>query len=642
MTLYCTTNDALYEEDDTRIVMLDGEFHEFAINGMGFRTDSLPVYMSMHIEYTKTSPGCYPFTVLDTSDYKIADNTLSYTQRMSFPSQSPKDQSVSVDYNLSFSPTDIKIKMSIKETHGEDIRYGLVFPVGDANIFYGGKPQDHKVINFLRTWERKWETQDYIDTPVMSINDVSNCVSIGCSIKHNTQFLEHEQNDVKCVKVSTTSNNSQDLEIVIFTHKVYVKESYVQMFPESDSYVNFWKTQIKKIKSLHNISIVMNTEKHDNRSPAAINFGILQHRHIPDAIGILEKEMNRYSGLSKLGILEIVLVEDLTKNGNKLNGYIQNKTIILDASLSSTHLAEALHHEIFHKMFHKLPLDNEQSKWQEYHNVPTSFFEQSDTQEEMSCLYGLMMSDPHFIGRLIRQHEHLEMRCSIIGDIFLAIYEKDMTWKKHNMECTTFKHDPGAQQYLDGDKPQKPQTEPKRLILVCGYLDSGTDIVAQQLFSAPGVAKLEDIANLKNTGTLVYELPLENTQDFINLYNCINCRIIWVVRNPHILAMRLCRHNTVDVEPFFKKWIEVNFEIMKAADANPDSIVVEHENLMLNNIGVMNDISDNMNVRKMEWSKNPVDVDEDELYVDVPQMGNLFEKYRQHQVLIRLQYSEVM
>ncbi len=635
MTLYYINDTAVYEDGDTRAIIRDGEFYELTIGDVLFQTDKLPIYTSMHIEYTKITPGCYPFEVLDTIDCKISDNVLSYTQRISFPPQSPKDQNISVDYEVSFSPAIIKIKATLAETYGEDIRYGLVFPIGDMETFYNGKRQAHNVINFLRTWERKWETQDYIETPVLSLNDVSNCVNISCPIQYNVQFLEHEQNGVKCVKVSTTSNCSSELEIVIFKHKLYVTEAYVQLFPEADNYVNFWKTQIKKIKALHNIDITLNAEKHDNRSPAVIKFEILQYKHIPDAIDILEKEMNRYSGLSGLGILEIVLVEDLTKNDKKLNGYLQGKTIILDASLSSAQFTEALHHEIFHK----IPSKSQQTEWENYHDVPSVFFPKSTLEEETAYLFGLMMSDPHFVGRLTRQHEHLEMRCNIIENIFRTIYGKDMEWKKQNMECVQFKHDPDTQQYVD----KAPNVEtPKRLNLICGYLDSGTDIVAHQLSSIPEIIDVERVADFKSEGILIHELPIEKPQDFTNLYNCINCRIIWVVRNPHILAMRLCQHNAVDVEPFFKKWIEVNYEVMKAADSNSDSIVVEHEDLVLNNVGVMNNISDNINLCKIKWNRNPIDVDVDELCVDVPQMGNLFEKYRQHPVLVRLQYSEVM
>jgi len=372
-------------------------------------------------------------------------------------------------------------------------------------------------------------------------------------------------------------------------HEKCSREFYVDYFPYSDSYINFWKTSINKIHNVHKVHITY--DKH-SKIGDKFTFQPIQFDQTYKIIEILNEELERYNfPLYKIGLSEIVLCRDLYKKEQKIRGCaIRGSTILLETNCLSA-CKKTLHHEIFHIMQHKIDLSNYTTKWKTYSNIP-ELCSANIPEEQMADIFSCMMCDPIFIKNIANTDCNIKDNILIIENIFQNSSGVYLVWERKTSDQFKHYHDAdisimnprsiGVQQKYLSQFHNIKSTEKMQnnLILLCGMQNSGVGLMSRYLTQI-GMRIVTTIEETRQScdDFMVYIKYLRTEEDFKITHDKLNCKILWMIRHPQYIVDK-------DLEANFLRWININSALLESNCA----LMVKYETLIIDDIGIIKEV----------------------------------------------------
>ncbi len=571
-----------------------GIFEQLQIGNFIFGKDFVPIYSSVHIDRSKTHPECTPFgDHKDVDNIRIRQTEISYDKNFIFPSSFAEDD-LTTKQTISFLRNGIKIKVEI-DRDDYVYRYGVVFPVGSVDLLLEEEPSNHfEVINFMRTWERRWNDQTYISLPIVSLNGNKNTVSFFCPIDFNSQFFMQD----KCLKISTSTKYSKELIIYVVFHEEEAKKKYVELMPEADSFVNFWKTLQNKIQITHGIQFRWDLKI---TGFAKAKFDSITEGDAGKFIEIFSRELDSYPfPLSSINITQITLVQNLFRK-EKISGLFKNNQILIDVGRDEFSCCQTLHHEIFHAMQQLCPtekLAEYKEQWDNSRSALPEMLKQNGFAEESATLYSYMTCDPYLIDSLANDIATLRNLIAVIENIYQQTSEKPLAWRKQAIQPRWRTHDPSIDN-IDQSKDSiaRPTEHKQSIYLLCGMRGCGLGLVQKYLEKAeiPSGVTLDIIRQPGNKK--VISISLEDQGELTRLVSNIECKLIWVIRKPKDHAIKYLVDNGITglnemenaVENIIQKWIDINSEIMNLS-VHLDCVTIWYNQLFIDDRGIIGEV----------------------------------------------------
>lgn len=443
----------------------------------------------------------------------------------------------------------ISIKIVLNENKENRLyRFGIVVPY-DAGLLENTLLADEEltitpVVNFHRTWDRKWPTETYISFPSVSHKIDNGYISWLCPVNYNSQFFFHNNR----LRLTTTTLVSNEFEVILAKHTDSVKDAYTRLFPSSNLFVNFWKVQINKILYRYNIHVTYNSSSGvDNQK---IRFSSLSIENIGPAINTLTAVIERYGRrLSDLGLKEIILCENLWRD-REMNGFLLKNSNMFLSYVSDSNLAKMLHHEVFHLLQSTLTdLSEVSSGWSNHSDVPVQF-NAEDFSEGSAILYSHMLTDPLMIEHFSNLHPHLQHRIKIVESIYESAYGEKLKWLYNAGSGVRTHHDLDVSHIdpqsisikgylrpsLTGSSPEVKSTT--NMFMLCGMCGSGVNLVARhwrELKDSKMIVS-HNLNDMLTAGIFIYTHYIDHLDDFLNIYNKLDCKVIAIIRHPSYYA----------------------------------------------------------------------------------------------------------
>jgi len=516
--------------------------------GKSYIQTDIPIYSLVYEEYTKINPSCIHYTESPIVITSLSESSLCFNKTFSHYRSNNK---LKFKYNIILNDNSISITIQLMTETSYNYRYGMVIPVNTDVILYDDVKSNYNLVNFHRTWERKWADQTYVDAPIASFGN--NNYSVCCPIDYNSQFFFHKQQENQCVRLSTSTHHSKQFNIVLMRHNGHVKESYVKHFPYADNYINFWKTTLKKIHKVHNIHLTYDLTSKNK----PVTFDSLPYRSVSKTITSINEELSKYNiSLGTIGLNEIVLCTNLKVNNKSMEGSNLRGTLVIDIR----NFKKTLHHEIFHLLQQK-DIQFYQTEWGILTHVP-SIMKRDNIKEEMAETFANMMCNSYMTTLTLEEFPDLRKRCDIIEKIFVSIFNKTLKWELgHNID---------VRRRQDADisimnkkslgvlfSKNKRQDYNNKISMLCGMDHSGVHLIEKYLKQTDItiIHDLNKLDRLYNT-PVVYVKILKTVEEFMSLSNFLNCKVLSVIRNPQYLS-------TNNLEENFNLWINIYSAIMK-------------------------------------------------------------------------------
>lgn len=553
-------------------------------------------YLVVFADYSKTNPV---YSELKLSHILVSRQTETTMESLIFYEQAQ----ISFKFNISLEESSVKFTLyTDSNPDNESYRFGVVIVDVPNNPLLAGEeiePTENtsSVVNYHKTWDRKWPTESYINFPCVSFKSDQYC-SMFCPIDYNSQFFFCDGK----LRITTLITLSKTFEMILSDHRDSIKEHYLTWHPHADKQINFWKIQINKVFVKHRVHITYSTNGTHNES---IRFNPVASYLIDQSVTTISEEIEKYPiTLSSIGLKEIILCENIRKHGHAVNGFLLRQSNMFLECSSNVMLARTFHHEIFHLFQSKIDLKVHSIAWSNANEVPEITNKDCDNlfTEESCKLYGLMMTDGLLVQNLSSSNPDLQNRINIVETIYFEVCKTQLKWKTKSVSLRPKRHDPDASS-IDGQSiginrqliTQKPAQENRHSAnLLCGYPGSGIKLTMSYL-SQQNIKSSTDLNTIDQNNLLVYYF--KSVDETKRILDRLKCNVICLIRDPSFYA-----HKMGDV--FLDDWLEM----YSCFFDRPNTLMIKYEDLAINDISVIKKICEFIGQQSVDI-KSLIDID---------------------------------
>lgn len=560
-----------------------------------FCASKTPIYIVIFEEYSKANPLCKELKLSSVFIEKSTSNSVIATLFHETGESSSKVLSkFSVEVKNDIISIGLKITLN---PLNKEYRFGVVIPSLECNsILYAGKEiNPTSVVNFHKTWDRKWPTETYIDFPAITFIQDDRNISLLINSDYNSQLFFHNEN----VRATTSTARSNDLSLFISKHETDIRDHYLALFPNADHLINSWKTQITKICDKHGVHITHSVKP---TTESNIAFDLLSHQDINSAVKILHDEMFKYPFLlSSLGLKEIILCSILKINDGEKSGFLLRDSNMFLTYTNPNLFARTFHHEMFHLIQSKIDLNPHKEVWDKI--IENDVDGSCGFVEDSAKLFGQMMTDYIYIQSL-EQNVDMASRIKIIENIFSMATKKTILWRKKPTSYKAKQHELDishinknallVNKNLMSNKPIIKNNE-SNLILICGFLGSGVKLVNKYL-EKQNIISITDIGDLSKVGCVSMHHYLQTKTSTDALTKRLNSKIVCMLRNPGYYAQM--QNNILN------DWLDVHSFLF----GSDNILFIKYENLIMNDQAVIKSICDFVGV---PWERSISFIDYD-------------------------------
>ncbi len=605
-----------------------GDINRFRLDGLEL-VNEVPIYSCLHIDYSRKNPECTPFDSLLVDAFHADPGGISFSKVFRHPVLGIE---ITVDYFIEWGDDGIKIGAFLRKRM-DNIRFGFVLPVHDASFYNVEQP--HPVINFSRFWQRRWTDQTYLDIPMVKLSHEKTNIYAALPIDYNSQFFLHEQNGQSCCKTSVNSLHSMCIEIQLFSDEKEHRDAYLHKYPQSDSFVLFWKTIVKKITVVHGISVSWDVAW----NAETIKFDKANAATVEPAIEKISSELSKCPWkLSEIGVVEIILATNIEnpKTKDPLLGFRYQSIIVLDANAPDLWLVETVHHEIFH-FLESQATDEVIKEWDRHTDVPIFLTNDKGFFEESCILYSKMMADPSFIESLAGELEDVHARCKLIEKICHDTTGAFLDWKSTMKSTFNLSHEGTALAAASLKSVIEQRKSANQTTLICGMDGCGLSLL-KRYFEHNDVPIVDEPLQIPS----VSFHKLDHPAHLKELCDKFESNVLFMVRHPQyhiwISHKKSPKNDLKDVVPFeLQRWIDINSSVLGSEFVYT---ILKYEDLLMDDSSIIQRVF-KFTGCEIKHFESFIDYDLDNDMQPLPYVKQMITKLRDNDIMTKTRYLGV-